>query len=89
MAIYIMVGVLAVGFVCNLLTRPVDERHHYSGDVARPVSPAAATMSASAPDAFDNPTTSPARLAIAWIFVGIPLTWGVYQTMVKSLALFI
>jgi MFS family permease len=26
---YLMVGLLLVGFVCNLLVRPVDARHHY------------------------------------------------------------
>ena len=29
-----------------------------------------------------------ARIAIAWIVVGIPLTWGVLETVRKSLALF-
>jgi hypothetical protein len=32
--------------------------------------------------------TSVVRLAFAWAFVAIPLAWGVYQTFVKSLALF-
>ena len=27
-------------------------------------------------------------IAVAWLFVGIPLAWGVYQTLLKSLALF-
>jgi hypothetical protein len=29
-----------------------------------------------------------ARVAIAWIIVGVPLAWGVSQTLLKSLALF-
>lgn len=29
-----------------------------------------------------------ARVAIAWLVVGLPLLWGVSQTFVKSLALF-
>jgi hypothetical protein len=29
-----------------------------------------------------------ARIAIAWIIVGVPLLWGVSQTLIKSLALF-
>jgi hypothetical protein len=29
-----------------------------------------------------------ARVAIAWLVVGIPLLWGVSQTFEKSLALF-
>jgi hypothetical protein len=32
--------------------------------------------------------TSAASVAFAWLFVGIPLLWGVSQTFIKSLALF-
>ena len=32
--------------------------------------------------------TSGAAVAFAWLFVGIPLAWGVSQTFIKSLALF-
>jgi len=32
--------------------------------------------------------SSTVRLAIAWLFVGIPLIWGVAQVVAKSLALF-
>ena len=32
--------------------------------------------------------SSTVRLAIAWLFVGVPLIWGVAQVVAKSLALF-
>lgn len=32
--LYIMIALLAVGLVCNLLVRPVDEKHIYQGDAA-------------------------------------------------------
>ena len=32
--------------------------------------------------------TSPMTIALAWILVTIPLGWGVYQSVVKSLPLF-
>jgi hypothetical protein len=32
--------------------------------------------------------TSPLSIAVAWIVVTIPLGWGVYQSVVKSLPLF-
>jgi hypothetical protein len=32
--------------------------------------------------------TSTLRIAISWVVVSIPLLWGVYQTLIKSLALF-
>ena len=33
-------------------------------------------------------TTSPVKLALAWIVVTIPLLWGISQTFIKALALF-
>jgi hypothetical protein len=32
--------------------------------------------------------TSPLAVAIAWLVVALPLGWGVYQSVVKSLPLF-
>ena len=31
---------------------------------------------------------SPLRLFIAWIWVAVPLSWGVYQSVNKSMPLF-
>ncbi|WP_185816803.1 MFS transporter small subunit [Hymenobacter metallilatus] len=41
--------------------------------------------SASSPEATSSSTGS---VVIAWLFVGIPLLWGVSQTFIKALALF-
>jgi hypothetical protein len=91
-AIYIMVAVLSLGFLCNLLTRPVDEKHHepVKAPVAGAVASAAASHAAAA-SVHPAPAlqgTSTARLATAWVFVSIPLIWGVSQTLAKALALF-
>ena len=32
--------------------------------------------------------TSPLTIAVAWLVVALPLGWGVYQSVVKSLPLF-
>ncbi len=32
--------------------------------------------------------TPAVAVAFAWLLVGIPLAWGVYQTFIKSLTLF-
>lgn len=32
--------------------------------------------------------SSPVSVALAWLAVGIPLAWGVSQTIIKSMALF-
>ena len=33
-------------------------------------------------------SSSGAMLFVAWLFVGVPLIWGVSQTFIKALALF-
>jgi hypothetical protein len=38
--------------------------------------------------AADAAPTSGLKLALAWIYVGVPLLWGVSQTFIKALALF-
>jgi hypothetical protein len=35
----------------------------------------------------DRPSSA-GLLIFAWLFVGIPLAWGVVQTLIKSMALF-
>jgi hypothetical protein len=32
--------------------------------------------------------TTPLQLALAWGFVGVPLAWGVVQTLLNALKLF-
>jgi hypothetical protein len=36
----------------------------------------------------DTTTSSRAAIALAWLAVGVPLAWGVSQTIAKSMALF-
>jgi hypothetical protein len=36
----------------------------------------------------DTGKSSPIAIALAWLAVGVPLAWGVSQTIIKSLALF-
>ena len=50
-------------------------------------SPMGAGSRANAPTG-DTSTTSPIAIVGAWLFVGIPLAWGVSQVFIKSLALF-
>jgi MFS family permease len=85
-ALITMVCVLAVGFVANLLIRPVSERFHESGsDQERAVPTGAA---ASTGGGRDLPGPGSAWLPIAWVIVGVPLLYGVYQTVVVAFELF-
>jgi MFS family permease len=81
---YILAGLLLIGFVCNFLVRPVHEKHHMPADVAaapisdKPNAPVLVTMSS---------LRSPFVYA-AWAAVWIPIGWGVWITLQKALVLF-
>lgn len=81
-ALLTMVGILAVGFVANLLIRPVSSKFH------EPESSldkgAAGTEKVG--DTIDKPL-SPV-LVVAWVVVAVPLTYGIYETVVKASNLF-
>jgi MFS family permease len=82
-ALLTMVGVLAVGFVANLLIRPVDEKHH---EPDRQDGDADAEEHAEGSD--HGREHSAALLPVAWALVGVPLAYGVYQTVIKAVDLF-
>lgn len=83
---YILVGMLLVGLVCNLLIRPVADRH-FMGDAELATEKQLAherTQMNTSPDrpqvSKDARPTSSAHVALAWMAVGLPLLWGVYRT---------
>ena len=80
-----MVGLLVVGLVANLAIRPVAERFHEPAD-SHPAEPTASTGDASVTE--DEPHGVTPLLVVAWLVVGLPLAYGVYQTVVKAAELF-
>ncbi|MCU0869389.1 MAG: OFA family MFS transporter [Burkholderiales bacterium] len=93
-ALYVLSGLLVVGFVCNLLVRPVADHHFMSDDeLAREKQLShekaqALAVGTHAAAGGDARPTSPALIALAWIAVGIPLAWGIWNTLLKALVLF-
>ncbi|HTT38576.1 MAG TPA: OFA family MFS transporter [Burkholderiales bacterium] len=96
MTLYILCGLLALGFLCNLLVRPVAERHYMSDaelEAERRIAHEAAARAtgdahgvASAPS--DDKPTSLVVVALCWLAVGVPLAWGVVTTLSKASVLF-
>jgi MFS family permease len=83
---YILVGMLVIGLICNLLVRPVADKWFMSDAeladeqrLAHEKAAASAAVAAAAP--VDSTPTSPAMVVVAWLFVGIPLAWGVWKTL--------
>ena len=79
----ILAGFLAVGFVANLLIRPVSERWYMKDDATAQQGAAVAGGSFG----IDRGGLTAAS-AVAWACVGVPLLWGVYITLTKALVLF-
>ena len=80
---YILVGMLVIGLVCNLLVRPVADKHFMSDAELADEKRLAHERAAAAEAGLGTMTyrRSPAALvALAWASVGIPLAWGVYRT---------
>ncbi len=83
---YILAGLLAVGFVCNWLVRPVPEKYHMKDD---PADAAPKPSAAIAKDAVaDAPDANPTIVVLAWAAVWIPIGWGVWMTLTKAVVLF-
>jgi MFS family permease len=89
---YVLAAMLLGGLVCNLLVRPVDEKHYMSDEQLAAERAKAHERAIAQPSSAFSPTaTSPARRALlvsAWVAIAIPLGWGVWITLSKSLALF-
>jgi MFS family permease len=78
----ILAGLLVVGFIANLLVKPVSERWHMTGEDAQVTASEAGGSAGIGRGRFDLLT------ALAWAVVLIPLTWGVWVTLMKAAALF-
>ncbi|MDH4981233.1 OFA family MFS transporter [Hyphomicrobium sp. D-2] len=88
---YTLAGLLVIGFIANLLIRPVNPKWHMSE----------AEVSAEQAKLHTGISTSPAsgsygigmggldtKAALFWLLVGIPLVWGIWNTAAKAVELF-
>jgi MFS family permease len=85
--LYILAGMLALGFVCNLLVKPLSRRWFMSDEQVAALQPAPQAPS-HAEHVSLGPSRGSATLALAWLAVGIPIAWGVWVTLQTALVLF-
>ncbi|ASM79016.1 MFS transporter [Vitreoscilla filiformis] len=80
---FILVGMLGVGLICNLLVRPVADRHFMNDlELAREKRLAHDRIQATESHSL-APIARPTPLVwvvLAWAAVGLPLAWGMYRT---------
>ncbi|MFG0843611.1 OFA family MFS transporter [Pseudomonas sp. FYR_5] len=90
MTLYILAGLLVLGFICNMLVRPVADKHFMSD------AELAAERALSHDKGADGArslewTAAPGSLPLvllAWAVVVVPLAWGVWVTLQKTAVLF-
>jgi hypothetical protein len=89
-----MAGLLLLGLLCNALIRPIADKHFMTDEElaaekqlaherALPKNAASASVSSDV-----GAGSHPVMLLLAWSAVGIPLAWGIWITVQKSLILF-
>ncbi len=86
---YILVGMLVIGLICNLMVRPLNPKWFMNdAELAEEKrlahDKAVAAEVGMAGSASRSDATPTIKVALAWAAVGIPLAWGVYKTLVAS-----
>jgi MFS family permease len=88
---YVLAGLLLAGLVCNLLVRPIADKHFMTDaelaaekKLAHERDAAASTGAAAA----SGGATSPLAVAFGWLAVGIPMAIGISITVQKASVLF-
>jgi hypothetical protein len=87
---YILCAMLIAGLICNYLIKPVNPKWHMSADEVAKLQAASAKSAAGVQSGsfgigkggFD------VKAALFWVFVGVPLAWGVWKTLDSASKIF-
>jgi hypothetical protein len=92
---YILAGLLLLGFICNLLIRPVDKSVFMTEQelaAERQLAHDKVVASAAGGAVSVAPASSlashPVTVYLAWLAVGIPMLLGIWITLQKAIVLF-
>ncbi len=85
---FILAGLLVVGFILNRLVSPVDDKHAMSEAELAADTPKVPLQGAAQAAAEATAPGLSAPVLLAWAVVGIPLAWGVMTTLEKVAVMF-
>jgi MFS family permease len=85
---FILAGLLALGFVCNWLVRPVNPKYAMTAEELAATAPKQAAPAADDGKSAPQGDAAGALAVLAWAVVWIPLLWGVWVTLQKAVLLF-
>jgi MFS family permease len=86
---YILCAMLIAGLICNYLVKPVDPKWYMSeAEVAKLQAATAGAATVQTGSFGIGKGGLDGRAAAFWLFVGIPLAWGVYKTLESAVKIF-
>jgi hypothetical protein len=91
---YVLAGMIALGFLCNLMVRPIADKHFMTdAELAAEKKLAheravGATAGGKVGAVVGTAGSNPAVAAFAWAAVGIPLSIGIWLTLQKAVVFF-
>jgi hypothetical protein len=86
--LYILAGMLALGFVCNWLITPVSTKWHMEHDeIATSLQPEAASQ-VLASSGVGGSGGLDLKTVLAWLAVGLPILWGAWITLKNAIIIF-
>ena len=91
LTMFILAGLLGVGFICNLLIKPVNPKNYMTSLQLAAAEKAEKAQQADQPVPAPGPAGEAASswlIPVAWLAVWIPLGWGIWVTLQKAVLLF-
>jgi MFS family permease len=87
---YILVGLLVIGLICNFLVRPVADKWHLTKEEAARLQAESAENEAAVQHGSFGIGRGGLDLSsgLFWAFVSIPLLWGVWMTLQSAVKMF-
>jgi hypothetical protein len=85
---YILCGMLVIGLICNALIRPVNSKWFMSQEDVAKLQAERNSATRVAGSYGIGKGGLDLQAAAFWAFVGIPLGWGVWRTLVSAAKIF-
>jgi MFS family permease len=83
---YILAGMLVLGWIANLMVRPVEAKWHMSEEEVAAVQTRRAGAAPTGASGIGKGGLD-GKAALFWLLVGLPLLWGIWNTVEKALVL--
>jgi hypothetical protein len=93
LVMYMLAGLLVLGFICNIVVSPVDPKHHMTEEEQNAQKLKMHKSVGKHAHASGDPksiggASHPIKLFFAWLLVGIPIAFGFYFAINTAIKLF-